>query len=113
LLSTTRTSGACASSASSADSGESFDSASSERPSFNPSGPGNSVWECSECVKRYTTRDSLSQHFDSAHKHRRDHQCDMCARKFSARGSLKRLIDTVHDKMKPYQCELCDRTSLR
>ena len=95
-------------------------------------------YNCADCARSFSSKQSLNGHIDSLHKGMKPHKCPICDDCFAQKSvmnrhissvhdgkmantctvcfislssmqALKNHIATVHEKKKPFNCSICDR----
>jgi uncharacterized Zn-finger protein len=72
------------------------------------SNPGNPVFACQICGKRFTRRYSLKVHMN-LHMGKYILQCDICKKGFNTSYSLRGHMNTIHTGVKEFKCDWCGK----
>ncbi|XP_078123368.1 uncharacterized protein LOC144528568 [Sander vitreus] len=72
------------------------------------SGAGDKTISCSECGKRFWTKQNLTRHMRT-HTGEKPFSCSICKKSFTQSGNVRRHM-TTHTGEKPFSCSVCHKT---
>lgn len=77
-------------------------------PELNENHQDRSGFECSECMKVFTSKKGRNQHIGKIHNFgKRSFKCQICLKKFREQSALKFHTRQVHEKSTRVPCHSC------
>ena len=64
-------------------------------------------FQCSKCLKTYTSEKGMKQHYGKKHEKLRPSRCRICTKRFRNKYALKFHVLQVHEKKSREKCEFC------